>query len=154
MIYLHLECDGKSYILQLNNVLHVPQNRNSLLSLGRWEAEHKQKISVEDRRLKLRTKEGTAVAEGRRLSNKLYLITFKLTSAPPENPIALHAQSYAPSWAIWHRRFGHVGYLGLLKLLEKCLVDGLNINLTSDRPDCIACTEAKMSKSPYGPSSK
>ena len=153
-IYLHSECNGKSYILQLNIVLHVPQNRNSLLSLGHWKAEHKQKISVEDGCLKLWTKEGTAIAEGQRLSNKLYLITFKLTSAPPENPIALHAQSYAPSWAIWHWHFGHVGYSGLLKLLEKCLVDGLNINLTSDRPDCIACTEAKMSKSPYGPSSK
>ena len=81
-------------------------------------------------------------------------MTFKLTSAPPENPIALHAQSYAPLWAIWHRRFGHVGYSGLLKLLEKRLVDGLNVDLTSDRPDCIACTEAKMSRSPYGPSSK
>jgi hypothetical protein len=29
--------NGKKYILELLDVLHVPENRNNLLSLGRWE---------------------------------------------------------------------------------------------------------------------
>ena len=33
-VFLHFKCDGYMNILQLNNVLHVPGNRNSLLSLG------------------------------------------------------------------------------------------------------------------------
>jgi hypothetical protein len=37
-VHLKLECDGRTYILELQNVLHVPNNRNNLLSLGQWEA--------------------------------------------------------------------------------------------------------------------
>jgi len=50
--------------------------------------------------------------------------------------------------------FGHVGYLGLQKLFDKHLVDGLHVDLNTDKPDCIACTEVKLSKSPYGPTIK
>jgi hypothetical protein len=39
----------------------------------------------------------------------------------------------------------------LQKLLDKHLVNGLYINLNTDKPDCIACTEVKMSQAPYGP---
>jgi hypothetical protein len=35
-IYLHSKCNGIIHILQLNNVLHVPNNQNSLLLLGCW----------------------------------------------------------------------------------------------------------------------
>ena len=153
-IYLHSECEGKPYILQLNNVLHILKNRNNLLSLGRWEAQHKRKISIDNGHLSLRAKDGTSVAHGKRLSNNLYRITFRVTKAPSEQPLAFNATGYAPSWVIWHRHFGHVGYSGLLKLLEKRLVDGLNVDTTSDRPDCVACVEGKMLTSPYGPSSK
>jgi len=34
-VNLRSECDGKTYILELYDVLHVPGNRNNLLSLGR-----------------------------------------------------------------------------------------------------------------------
>ena len=71
-VYVHSECDGKPYVLQLNNVLHVPKNRNNLLSLGRWEAQHKRKIHIDDGRLTLQTNDGTSVAQGKRLGNNLY----------------------------------------------------------------------------------
>ena len=39
-------------------------------------------------------------------------------------------------------------------LYDRQLVEGLHINLNSPKPDCIACTEAKLSEAPYGPASK
>src|SRR5712691_11018552 len=38
IVNVESECDGKKCILELQDVLHVPENHNNLLSLGRWEA--------------------------------------------------------------------------------------------------------------------
>jgi len=34
------------------------------------------------------------------------------------------------------------------------MVDGFSVDLSSPQPDCVACTEAKMTVSPYGPTTK
>ena len=34
------------------------------------------------------------------------------------------------------------------------MVDGLNVNLLSPKPDCIACIEAKLHEAPYGPTTE
>jgi len=39
----------------------------------------------------------------------------------------------------------YIGYEGLKYLLDKELVDGLQVDETSSKPDCQACTEAKQS---------
>jgi len=109
-----------------------------------------QKFLEENGKLTLVTKEGQSIARGIRLSNRLYQMTFMLAPAPLLNNISFNMLTTAPSWEIWHKHFGHVGYSGLQKLFEKYLVDGLHVNLNTDKPDCIACTEAKLSKSPYG----
>jgi hypothetical protein len=36
-VELETVCDGSRYVLQLKNVLHIPNNQNSLISLGRWD---------------------------------------------------------------------------------------------------------------------
>ena len=61
--------------------------------------------------------------------------------------------SPSQTWATWHKRFGHIGYSGIKKLLDNQLVDGLQINKNSPKLDCVACTEAKLSETPYGPTS-
>jgi len=53
------------------------------------------------------------------------------------------------SWETWHHRFSHIGYEGLKYLLDKELVDGLQVDETSSKPDCQACTEAKQSIQPF-----
>ena len=150
-IYLHSECNGIIHTLQLSNVLHVPNNRHSLLSLGRWEERMRRSVLLMDGKITLRTHDGTPVARGIRLSNRLYQMSFTLAPAPTATELSLAALTSAPSWETWHRRFGHVRYSGLQKLLDKHLVNGLHIDLNTDKPDCVACTEVKMSQAPYGP---
>ena len=53
------------------------------------------------------------------------------------------------TWEMWHRKFGHVGYEGLQKLLSDRLINGMNVDRKSPQPDCVACTEAKMSVKPF-----
>ena len=149
---LQSECDGKTYILELHDVLHVPDNRNNLLSLRRWETAGRS-YTARDGILSLLTKEGKPIARGAKVRNNLYKMTFKHVPETAHNNCAFNATSSSQTWETWHRRFGHVGYSGIKKLLDSQLVDGLKIDTNSPKPDCIACTEAKLSETPYGPTS-
>ena len=50
---------------------------------------------------------------------------------------------------MWHLQYGHIGYSGLQKIVDKKLVNGLEVDETSPKPDCEACTEAKMHVSTF-----
>ena len=136
-------------ILELKNALHILSNQNNLLSLARWE-KHGQFFIGHHGKLSLYMDEGTVIARGRKIAKKLYHMDFTLTS-PADTEETYNAQCSAPSWEIWHRRFGHVRYSGLQKLLENELVEGLEINKKMPKPDCIAYMEAKLSEASYGP---
>ena len=53
------------------------------------------------------------------------------------------------TWEEWHRRFGHVSYSELQKLLDGNMVKGLHIDLNSAQPDCPICVEAKQHVKPF-----
>jgi hypothetical protein len=55
---------------------------------------------------------------------------------------------------IWHQQYRHVGYSGMKKPHENQLVQELQINMDSLRPNFIAYTEAKLSETPYDPTSE
>ena len=55
----------------------------------------------------------------------------------------------SPTWEIWHKRYGHIGYGGLQKIYTLDLVEGFHVNQKSQKPDCMTCTEAKMTELPY-----
>jgi hypothetical protein len=50
----------------------------------------------------------------------------------------------ALSWETWHCRYGHVGYTGLQKLYDQNLVDGLEVDMWTPKPDCVACVKGKL----------
>ena len=60
----------------------------------------------------------------------------------------------ALSWEMWHQHFGHVGYSGLQKILNKKLVDGFNVDDQTLKPNCVACTEVKQHVEPFAKASK
>jgi hypothetical protein len=55
---------------------------------------------------------------------------------------------------MWHRRFGHIGYTGLQKLLDKKMVDRFTVDEHMGKPDCEACTQAKQHVKPFSKASK
>jgi len=143
------EYNGHTYVLELQNVLHVPDNRNNLMSLGQWETDG-QSLNACDRELLLLTKDEQPVARGVKLHNNLYKMTFKHVPNTTHSDYTFSAASPSQSWETWHRRFGHVRYSGIKKLLDNQLVDGLQIDMHSLKLDCVACTEVKLSEAPYG----
>ena len=79
-------------------------------------------------------------------------MSFKLVLNPMADIVCLSATTSEP-WEVWHRHFSHVGYLGLQNLLCLNLVDGFLLDASLLKPDCIACTKAKLFRAPYSPPS-
>ncbi|KAF8055684.1 hypothetical protein FPV67DRAFT_1355510, partial [Lyophyllum atratum] len=63
--------DGTTYILKLQNVLHIPDNRNNLMSLGRWDASGG-RYQGGNGTLSLINNAGHIVAKGTKVNNHLY----------------------------------------------------------------------------------
>ena len=122
---------------------------DNLISLGHWDAAGGQYLGGGEA-LILITKDGKHVGYGKKISNNLYKIKISIRKATltPSKTHTANPQTFigcepAASWETWHRRYGHVGYSGLQKLLDKNLVDGFHVDQQMPKPDYIACMQAK-----------
>jgi len=61
----------------------------------------------------------------------------------------IFATQETPSWETWHKRFRHIRYTGLQKLHELGMVDGFDVDARTPKPDCVACTEGKLTVKPF-----
>src|ERR1700676_4201279 len=149
-VILISNCNGVNWTLKLENVLHIPGQRNNLISLGRWDKAGGTYQGGENKII-LITKDGKRVAEGNRLNNFLYGMNVRVK--PPtltsESSQTFAGMESAQSWETWHKRYGHIGYSGLQKLLDNNMVEGLEIDTNTPKPDCVACTEAKQNVEPF-----
>jgi hypothetical protein len=72
--------DGHKYMLELQDVLYIPTNRNNLLSLGKWDKGGGQYVGGKGV-LTLITKDGKLVVYGTKVENNLYCLNV-ITSQP------------------------------------------------------------------------
>ena len=138
-IELESRCGGKKYVLTLLDVLYIPNNKYNIFSLGRWPDAGGQ-IIFKDGTVSLITKSGKCAAQGKKTENKLYKMRFTIrrpTAAPTH------------SWETWHKRYGHIGYADLQKLLDNRLVEGFAVDIPTTKPACIACAEGKQSENTF-----
>src|ERR1700683_136433 len=143
-------CNGINWTLKLENVLHVPGQKNNLISLGRWDKAGGTYQGGKNKII-LITKDGKRVAEGNRLNNFLYgmNVRVKPPTSTSESSQTFTGTESAQSWETWHKRYGHIGYSGLQKLLDNNMVEGLEVDTSTPKPDCVACTEAKQNVEPF-----
>ena len=116
--------------------------------LGQWDRAGGRYAST-DGKLYLTMKSGKIVAKGKQVPNNLYKMNVAIKLIPQKSEVMYASTENLQSWETWHRRFGHVSYTGLQKLLEENLVDGFNIDVHMLKPDCVVCTEAKLAVEPY-----
>jgi Reverse transcriptase (RNA-dependent DNA polymerase)/GAG-pre-integrase domain/Integrase core domain len=155
-IELESRYKNKTFILKLENVLHIPTNRNNLISLGKWDAAGGRYIGGGGKII-LENKNKTPVAVGTKIANNLYKLKLK-TRKPRENHHkkqhvndlqTFMTTSPTQSWETWHKRYGHVGYSGLQKLVDQHMVDGFTVDVNSTKPDCETCVQAKQTREPF-----
>src|SRR6202522_3433372 len=149
-------CNGHKYILQLENVLYIPNNRNNLISLGKWD-QGGRRFTGGGGVLTLITKDGILVARGTKVGNNLYNMKVAIrepNTKPSKNttvtPQTFLAAEPAQSWQTWHKRFGHTSYGRLQYMLDNDLAEGFSIDMRTQKPNCIACTELKQTVEPFG----
>ena len=152
-IELNSSYNGKNYTIELKNVLHIPTNRNNLISLGRWDKAGGC-YKGGGGSITLISKSRKTVAQGTQIENNLYKLGVTIRGPKNKFPKRILPQSFivnepSQTWETWHKRFGHIRYSGLQYLQAKNLVDGFNVDINTPKPDCIACTEAKQSVEPF-----
>ena len=126
------------------------------MALGRWD-KYGGRIEVAHGHLSLIDKNGKTRATGKWFDSNLYNMNVQVSnfdqhmqSFPEKSKHTSYVVQATPvSWETWHRRFSHISYSGLEHLLTKGLVNGFNVDETSPKPDCQACTEAKQSVLPF-----
>ena len=139
----------KTYVIVLEDILYILNTNNSLISLGRLD-EKGYRWERYKGILDIKTADGQVIATGKRVNNRLYEMAVETQQAPEEVPHTnATCQDKQHSWEIWHRRYGHVGYHGLERMLREKLVDGFTVDTDSPKPDCSACTAAKLSVTPF-----
>jgi len=100
--------NNHKYILQLEDVLYIPNNHNNLIALGKWNQQGRQFIGTGGV-LTLITKDGISVAQGTKVGNNLYKmnVAIKALKSMTATPQIFSAFEPAQSWETWHKRFGH-----------------------------------------------
>lgn len=120
-------------------------NRNSFISLGRWdEAGGTYNSKKGEMTLK---RDGKVITTGKKIKNNPYKLNIWVHKAKPNNKntsIICAATQDVPTWETWHRRYRHISYGGLKNIFIRDLVCSFKVKNNSPMPDCIACTEAKQ----------
>jgi len=150
-IVLRSTVGNEIHTLELQDVLHVPQNKHSLLSLGRWE-QNGRSYHASCGTLKLLLANNKIIAEGHKYKDSLYKIQLFADGYSPTPSLSLEANTKDQDWMTWHKRFGHIGFSGLRKLINDNLVDGMSVDRDSPVPVCDACIAGKHSVHPFGDS--
>ena len=146
--------DGKETMHTLKDVLHAPSAANGLVSVGRFDSTGG-RSEFYGGKCYLKDNNGKLMGTGN-LKQKIYLLKARAEIANKflqevKNKNKTFATNVKkPTWAEWHRRYGHLS-IGALMKLKKCdMVTGLEV--TGNSPpthDCEACIQAKQTRRPF-----
>lgn len=124
----------------LKSVLYVPRLSCNLLSVS---ASTDQDLTVEFDRAGccFKNRGGQIVGTGTR-ANRMYELNVKSTEA------ARVAQS-DNQLKLWHQRLGHINQASLRQMVDKKLVNGIELGQNDDLGFCQACVEGKKTREPF-----
>ena len=131
----------------VQDVLHVPGNKMNLLSISAATAKGA-KVEFNPDAAYIYSGDELLVGAAKNV-NGLYMLY-----TPPvyETDMCLIAKP-KESAELWHRRFGHIGYSGLERLVREEMVKGLSITpqeIQDAAGDmCDTCTDAKQARKPF-----
>ena len=112
-------------ILQLSNVLYVPQLTSNILSLGRLDEEGCQ-MTMAGGKLTIFDRDGCLLREVQRTEGRLYLLKFSTI-----DHCLITTEDSSEDW-LWHSRLGHLSFHKLKEMSRKKIVDDLpSINVPS-----------------------
>ena len=145
-VIVNFAVKGDNIQHKLQDVPHVPEAPNSLLSVSRID-DSGGHVSFQGGKCELYSKFNQLIGTGVK-TGRLYLLNARAQLQTKEQ-----ANLAAPrklSWDQWHRRYGHLGMTGLETLKTKGLVNGLEVDESSvPSRTCDACVQAKQATQPF-----
>jgi hypothetical protein len=136
------EINGNIYSIRLHDVLHVPGTTDNLFSVGRFE-ERGGEFKAAQGRAYFFDDQNTLVISGKR-ENALYYLDIKVSL-----DVVNFTKQPELSWLEWHKRFGHIAVSGLQHLRRRNLVEGFNVDESSELRDCETCVQAKQTRTSF-----
>uniref|UniRef100_A0A1Y1L115 Retrovirus-related Pol polyprotein from transposon TNT 1-94 n=1 Tax=Photinus pyralis TaxID=7054 RepID=A0A1Y1L115_PHOPY len=129
------------------NVFYVPNLRKNLLSVKKLEVAGV-KVIFEHGLVKLIQDKHGLIGLGRR--NNLYEISFEVINNYCQN-VTVENNDFK----LWHKRFAHLNYNALGKLIKQKMVNGIDDKVKICQVDfCEPCVEGKITRLPYGTRTK
>lgn len=141
---VRLNCIGTNgpQLLQLRNVLYIPEATVSLISQGQ--------IHRQGHRLRI-TSNGIAVGTSgiiaKLTSNNLYLIHLTEPSRPSLTPDLALTAINGETVKMWHARLGHLGEQNIRRLAT--MSEGIDLSKPPPLDACIPCTIATLQSKPH-----
>lgn len=137
---------GRSQLIRLENVLYVPEATHNLVSVQSIINHGKQVLFGPDKASISRS--GQVFAEAI-WSGSVYALQVRATTS-----VALTAATASPQ--LWHRRYGHLGYDNLAKLVKDNMVRGIDVGAeqfeAAKQQICEPCIMAKQHRMPFSAS--
>lgn len=132
----------------LADVLYVPKISKNSFSLGAI-TDKGISVQVEKEKLKLFS-DGKIVGLGRRISNGMYIMNFKILSETAAN-----VASVGESLDVWHERIGHTNYKIVKKMATSDAVFGMKVTKSTisgsknNEQFCEGCVLGKICRKPF-----
>ena len=138
-VMLRMQVDGAEHTTTLTSVLHVPEMRCNLFSVGRA-MERGYRCEFGEKQCRILTAGGIAVALG-----ALQAGVFRLQCSRDVTASAAVATATPTETELWHQRLGHAP----LKTIKMASTMITGVNKVDDSYDfCIACAQGKQHASP------
>ena len=135
------EVDGAVHLV--TNVYYVPELKANLMSIGQIQ-EKGAKILLEDGSFKIYHPTKGCIIQVPMSANRLYMV--KANKLPQES--ACFKTTSEDKTHLWHCRYGHLSYKGLMTLQRENLVSGLP-NMTTPNKMCKECLTGKQHREAF-----
>lgn len=140
-VTLTLLVKGKPTKCRLLDVAFIPKLQYHLVSVSTIECSGG-KVVFENGKCHIMNG-SRLLAEGTR-RKKLYVLNTAAAQASGDPDIAL----MVPDLSLWHARLAHVNMDGIMTMVKKRVVNGINIDLKHDAQICESCVHGKSHRAP------
>lgn len=137
--------NGDERNITLNNVLHVPDLRENLLSVAKITDKDYQVI-FERHHATVLDPEGNVRLLAYRTSNLYYISAHEQAAC---KRISEPSSNAMESLKTWHRRLGHLNTSDIIKGARDRAMQGLDVGNSSEKFECEICIRGKMTRAPF-----
>ena len=139
---IRVEVNGIVHVI--TSVFYIPELKNNLLSIGQLQ-EKGLTVLIQQGKCKIFHPKKGLIIETKMTQNKMCVV---LTRCPPSRGTKCFSSLTTDQATLWHRRYGHLSWNGLIVLQQKKMVEGLPQFKVIQRV-CEGCLVGRQHRDPF-----